>query len=244
MRYSPAVPAGLLLASAGCALAKPDIGVEVDHVSRYVARGAVLFDGPALQPSFIVMSTQEAGAWSGGIWSTIDENDDGGNAWDFTEVDYHVEYERNFGPWKTTLGVLRYDYPHTGFAASGEVHVAAGYENELATPTLHLWYDYDQADGSYVNLEVARDVELSERWSLSLSASLGRMSRGQGDYYFGVAEDGFSDLTTTAAVSFSPNAILGFALTLGWASVLDEDYREAVSRGDAGWVMLGAQAGF
>jgi hypothetical protein len=46
--FPPALPAGLVLAAAGCAVAKPDIGVEVDHVSRYVARGAVLFDGPAL----------------------------------------------------------------------------------------------------------------------------------------------------------------------------------------------------
>jgi len=244
MRFPPALPAGLVLAAAGCASTKPDFGVEVDHVSRYVARGAVLFDGPALQPAFTVTATRAEGTLSGGIWSTIDEDDRGGNAWNFTEVDYHVEYERSFGAWKTTLGLLRYDYPHTGFAASGEVHVAAGYENEIATPTLHLWYDYDQANGSYVDLELARDFELGERWSLALMTSIGRMSRGQGSYYFGVDEEGFSDFTSTASLSFSPNETFGFALTLGWASVLDGDYREASARGDNGWLMLGAQAGF
>jgi hypothetical protein len=41
------------------------------------------------------------------------------------------------------------------------------------------------------------------------------MSRGQGSYYFGVDEEGFSDLTSTAALSYSPNETSGFALTLG-----------------------------
>ena len=74
--------------------------------------------------------------------------------------------------------------------------------------------------------------------------SIGRMSREQGSYYFGVDEEGFSDFTSTAALSYSPNETFGFALTIGWASVLDGDYREASVRGDNGWLMLGAQAGF
>ena len=247
MRPFPALPAGVLLSigvSTGCAVARPDWNVALDHTSRYVARGVVLFDGPAWQPSVTATADTGEGTWSGGAWGTIDGNDDGANRGNFTEVDFYVEHERVVGPLKTTFGLLRYVYPHTGFPASGEVHLAAGYENEIATPTLHLWYDYDEGDGSYVDLELARSFDLDERWSLALSASSGWMSSGQGAYYFGVDASGFSDFTTTAALSFAPAETFGLALTLGWASVLDDDLRQGVADGDNGWVMLGASLDF
>lgn len=248
---SPALSAGLLavclahcLLLGACAGSRPDTSIEIDHVSKYVARGAVLFDGPALQPSITATKKIGEGTLSGGAWSTIDEDDRGGNAGHFTEVDLHVEYERELGPLTATLGLLRYLYPNTGFPASAEVHAALGCENDIATPTLHLWYDFDQADGAYWDFDLGHSFDLSERWSLALAASAGWMEHGQGAYYFGVDESGFSDFTTSAALSFSPNDTLGFTLTLGWASVLDQDYRDAARSPDNAWVMIGAQIGF
>jgi uncharacterized protein (TIGR02001 family) len=243
MRLFPALPAGLLLLAA-CAGDRPGVHVEIDHASKYVARGAVLFDGPALQPAVTASLPLGGGTISGGAWSTIDEDDRAGNSGRFTEVDVHLEYERPVGPLQATLGVLRYLYPNTGFPASAEIHGALGWENEIATPTLHLWYDYDHGNGSYVDLELAHEFDLSERWSLALSTSAGWMSAGQGAYYFGADSSGFSDSTSSAALSFSPTSVLGFTLTVGWASVLDGDYRRSVASPDNAWLMLGVQAGF
>lgn len=231
------------LACVGCAGVAPDYAAQVDLTSKYVARGALLFDGPAVQPSASATIEQGGGSWSVGAWSTIDANDDGGNQGRFTEVDTYVEYERSLGTFTATLGLLRYNYPNTDFAASGEAHAALGYDNDIATPTLHGWYDYDQADGPYVSFDLARDFDLAEHWSLALSVSVGWMGDGQGAYYFGVGSSGFSDLTSSAALSFAPTEAVGLTLTLCSARVLDQDYRDAAVDTDIAWVMIGFQIG-
>lgn len=231
------------LASSGCASVAPDFGTQADLTSKYVARGALLFDGPAVQPAVWATLEQGGGSWSVGAWSTIDANDDGGNAGRFTEVDTYVEYARSFGTFTATLGLLRYDYPNTDFAASGEAHAALGYDNEIATPTLHAWYDYDEADGAYLSFDLSRDFDLAERWSLGLSVSTGWMEHGQGAYYFGVDSSGFSDLTSGAALSFAPSESVGLTLSLCSARVLDQDYRDASVDADNAWVMVGIQIG-
>ena len=236
--------AALAFFLAGCAGVAPDCSVEVDYASKYVARGAVLFDGPAVQPALTAVVESGGGTWSGGAWSTIDASDEAGHSGEWTEVDVHVEYERSLGPATLTLGLLRYFYPRTGFPASAEAHAAIACENELATPTLHLWYDYDQADGAYFSFDLARDFDLDERWNLALSASAGWMAHGQGAYYFGVDSGGFSDLTTSAALAFAPSEKVGFTFTLGSSRVLDGDYRDAVDDADSAWVMVGATFGF
>ena len=247
MARLPARSAGVIavpLSLAGCAGLAPDCSAGLDLASKYVARGAVLFDGPALQPALSASVEQGEGTWTAGAWSTVDADDQGGNRGHFTEVDLYVEHERSLGPFTATFGLLRYEYPNTGFAASGEVHAALGCEWEVATPTFHLWYDFEQADGAYLDLELARSIDLAEHWSLELSASAGWMDSGQGGYYFGVEEEGFSDLTTTARLACAASESLGLALTVGFSRVLDGQYRDAVDHADNAWVMVGAELGF
>lgn len=232
------------LVAAGCAGVPPDLSAGLDVTTKYVARGALLFDDPAFQPSVTATFESEGGSWTVGEWASIDGTNRDGHGGEATELDLFVERAQPIGPFSVAAGLYEYLYPASGDSSTGEVYGTISYEHEFATPTFQLWYDHDEADGVYANLDLSRTIDLSETWSLSISVSSGWMSSGQAEYYFGVDEDGFSDLTGSTALSWSASDAVGVTVSLNAARVLDEDFRDTGQHPDNAWLVLSVEFGF
>src|SRR5262249_22675823 len=157
-----------------------------------------LFDGPALQPSLQATIDTPDSEWTAGAWGNVGLSDAEGERGDLTEVDAWVERTAPVGGASLSLGLYQYGYPATGRRSTGEVHAAISAENELVSPALHLWYDYQEADGVYASAELSHTLFRAAAWQAGLVLSAGWMSTGEAERYFGVDEPGFSDVTGSA----------------------------------------------
>lgn len=228
----------------GCASVRPELSAGVDFASRYVCRGAVFQDAPVLQPCVTASQTVGEGKLSASGWANVsatDEFDDLGQA---NEVDLTVEYARSFGQLSTSLGYAYYLFPVSGANDTSEIYSTLSIDELLLTPTLTAYWDVGEADGVYAAFDLSREILLCESLTLACDAGAGWMSPGMADYYFGVREEGLSDLTVSATLSWAAFEHGSFGLGVSWAHVIDDAYRDAVALEDPVWLTLGFQTCF
>ena len=235
-----------LLACAAVALpfgvrAQEDEGLsasaEVTVPSAYVWRGQVIVDDPVIQPTFTVSK----GGLSINWWGNLNINDDTtGDEYEFSEHDISVSYSGLSCPLTgaaISLGIVHFDFPNLSILdAEGnttlvndthEAFLSYALADVLLAPTLTANYDFKEADGFYVSLGVSHSVELAEKISLDLSATLGGADSDWSGYYFGDVGSGLTDYGVTAnlPIALSDN----WTLTPGVQYVaLLEDAKDAV----------------
>jgi uncharacterized protein (TIGR02001 family) len=135
--------------------------------SRYVWRGQTLSEGFVLQPSI----TATWGGFSANLWSNVDldavEEDDDSIA--MNETDLTLSYGGSVGPVALTAGVIHYDFDG---ADTQEAFLTAGLDTMLS-PSLTVYYDFDEGDGAFVVLAISQDIAVTEAIGLTAGASLG-----------------------------------------------------------------------
>lgn len=212
------------------------VGVKTDFYSKYIWRGQNLLDGPAFQPSVSV----GAYGFTGSIWGSLDLDNDNGNRHEFTEADYSIDYTSalpgiegiNF-----SLGAIYYDFPNTEFASTTELYAGLAFDLPLA-PSVKVYQDIDEIDGTYVQFAVGHTFEKVGTFSeecycdLVFGASVGYGTSDYNDGYFGVDDDGFNDLTLSVALPVCFPGDWTVAPSLGYAMMLDNDIRTATGKSD------------
>jgi len=143
-------------------VAQESIDVEFTVVSRYIWRGADLGQAydPAggdnhvhVQPS--VTYTDPSG-FSLGAWGSM--GFDGHS--DFDEIDLTVDYSFTVAAGLDgSVGHIYYDFP-TGNSNSGEFYAGVSATKSALSPSLFVYYDYDDGDGWYVELALGHDFSL------------------------------------------------------------------------------------
>ena len=203
----------------GVAIAdEPAASVGVDAVTRYIARGQLSLDGPALQP----YATIEVAGLTLGGWASLDLVDDNDNAGEFTEVDIALGYGRSLGALRLDVGYTEYLFPHTLLDGTREVMLGLTVEELPVTPDIAVHYDFDEANGAYVRLGVAASMALHDAVELSLGAGFGFASAGYNDTYWGVDDFATNDLTGAVGLTWQPADDWSLDLRGIAGTVLDE----------------------
>ena len=222
-----------LLTWAGTAVAESEVGVGLDvaALSSYVWRGQTLNDKMVVQPS---LTASKAG-FAINTWANY--NVDGAYDGDFSEVDLTASYSQAVGPVALGAGLVQYTFPNQTLAVEDgedvaypgtvEVYASAGLPDVPLAPTLTVYRDVDEIDGTYGMVAVGHSFELAEKVSLSLSASLGAADADYNAGYFGVDDAALNDLTVGAALPFAVLENLTVKPAISYVYLPDSDVRDA-----------------
>jgi len=233
-----------------CALAAQDdawaLALDVAYNGKYVWRGINLVDDPVIQPS---VSLSHASGLDASVWGNLETTDYSDHSGDFTEVDYTIDYSWSWESLALSAGAIYYDFPNTEADPTTEIYAAVGLDLFLS-PTLTVYRDVDQVEGTYVSLGVGHTFENvatpteGTSASLALSASLGHGSSAHNAAYYG--HDGAA--LTDALFSASLPVAIGDSWTVSpaasYSTLLDGDIRDAMDDDDNLWAGITLSCSF
>jgi len=171
------------LAMAGAAWAEGDVSVEVtaDFFSKYIWRGQNVTDDWSFQPG---VSATYAGL-TGGIWGSLDMTSENDQSGEFIEYDWYLDYSGAISDAVGySVGAIYYYFP--GGEATTELYAGVSVDT-IASPSLTVYYDIDEVEGTYVSLGFGHSVEGLEDlpFGIDLSASVGWGDSSYNDAYWG-----------------------------------------------------------
>lgn len=237
---------GALAAAIAAALGAPatveagetSAGAEAALMSAYVWRGQVLNDEPVVQPAVTV----GAAGFALNFWGNLNLTDNVNASGEFSEVDITLSYAPSLpiDAWSLDMGVSHYTFPNTiveteagAEAAADTTELYAGVSREgVITPSLTVYYDFNQVDGFYLvgSLSYAAPLErLHEALSLELEFATGY---GDGDYnqaYFGIDSSKVNDGLVSATLGYAANENLSLSGILAYSWFWDAGIRDAAS---------------
>jgi hypothetical protein len=220
---------------------------SVTYNTKYVWRGINVVDGSVLQPSATVSYRD----LSLNVWGNRDLTGKNGQRGDFTEYDVTLDY--SLWSWRNlwlNVGTIYYKFPHSDAPSTNELYASVGMDTILS-PSLTVYQDVDEADGTYASFsvghEIADAVSFSETAGLdiALTASLGYGSSNYNDFYYsGVDSSGFTDVMM--GISFPIRITENFVLTpaVNYSELLDSDIRDSMSDDSNVWGGLTASYSF
>ena len=215
----------------------PDTGVSfsstLDIYSARVWRGCVINDEPVWQPGATVSyATGDYGTLSANVWANFNMTDNlkrshfGG----VDELAYTLSYAIDVGPMSLSVGHIWYTFPSisdTQYAHSTrEVYATAAFNNEIVTPFVKVYYDYEAAEGFYGNAGLTKSFDITDQFSVGAEVSLGA---GDDDYmncYFATADAGLVDFNAALFCSYAITDNLSVGARIAWMSLLDSDARD------------------
>jgi uncharacterized protein (TIGR02001 family) len=222
--FSVAAVAGISLLGGSMGVQAAELGVEtsIDFMSKYVCRGGVLTDEPVIQPSV----TLSYGDFSFNVWGSIDTtaiNEDNDDTYNLQEVDYTLSYA--FAPSEALemeVGVIAYVCPGTTCDTTSEVFMTATLATMPLTPSLTVYYDFDEFESGYANLSIGHSFALTEKLGLSLGAAVG----------YGDTTPEVTMLSTGKLNDMSVSASLDYAVNDNFSISGSLAYTERLADGD------------
>jgi uncharacterized protein (TIGR02001 family) len=206
------------------------LDISADVATKYVWRGQLITDDPVLQPS----ATLSGYGFSANVWGNVDftdVNETDGGSFNLREVDYTLSY--GFSPSEgldLEAGIIWYTFP--GGDSTGEVYGSVCLSAVPLSPTLAVYYDFDEVDGFYANLGVGHTFELTEKLGLSLGASLGWGDSDYHEFYFGqAASSSLSDLLLSASLDYTLTERVSVSLYVAYSDLLDSDVEALADTG-------------
>ncbi len=229
-----------------------EVGLTGDFFSKSMWRGQNIVDTWVFQPG---VSVGYKGL-TGSVWNNMNVKDEpvGGvpvEAGNLTETDLSLDYSNNVpGVEKIgfSVGAIYYDYLNIHLHPTAEAY--AGFNLDIpAAPTIRWFYDFDQADGSYVQFSVGHTIEKLQEWrdncycGLQVGASMGLGTTHYNRFYFGLDETALNDLTLTAGLPICFGK-LTIKPSLGYSTMLNKDIRAATEKSDNFWGGVGLAYAF
>jgi hypothetical protein len=224
--------AGIVLLRLAVMMAAGDsaIGVDVsaDFYGKYIWRGQNLSDDPVFQPGVGITW----GKLTAGFWGNMDLTNINGNSGDFSEVDYSLDFSDAFpgiDKLSYSVGVIYYDFPGTSVPDTTEVYWGLGFD-VLSNPTITVYHDVDEADGTYINLGFSHSFDEIAKIGdtpvgMELGAGLGWGNSKYDRYYWGTGGSKMQDLTFRVAF---PVEVIGWTVTpsLNYVTLLSSTIRD------------------
>ena len=224
--------------TAAAADEEPSLSTNVSaaFISKYVWRGQMLNEDFVFQPSVGF----GYGGLSASLWGNADMTDYSDNEWEFTEYDWTVDYSNTVPGLdflSYSLGAIYYHFPSTT-ASTTEVYAGLGLDMPLS-PTVTIYRDIDEIDGTYVAFSLSHSVdkifELSPTVPVGMeaSASIGWGSSSYNKGYWSnddanrsVTSNSMQDLTLSLGL---PIAAMGWTITpsANYVTLLDSRVRDA-----------------
>lgn len=226
----------LWVSRSGKAYAEDGIGFEatLGFSSKYIWRGQNIDDDPVFQPSISGTYRNLTAA----IWGNLELTNINDKSGDFSELDYSVDYSDALPGTNGvgySVGVIHYDFPSRaadGAKAPDTTELYWGLSVDLPlSPSITVYHDVDEAEGSYVSLAVGHGIEKIVELGpdvpvgAEISASLGWANGSYNKYYWGTDQSKLNDLVVS--VSF-PVAFGNCTVTpsLNYVTLLSDDIRD------------------
>ncbi len=229
---------GLIMLFSGslaeCGEKKVSYEITTGFFSKYIWRGQNSNDDPVFQPEI----TTNYENFTLGIWGNLDLTKINDKSGDFSEIDYYLDYSSDLPGLKGigySIGCIYYDFP--GATADGtriqdtfEIYWGLNVDLPLS-PSVTVYHDVDEADGSYVSLSFGHSIEKIAELTpeipvgLDIGSRLGWGSGSYNKYYWGTDQTKLNDLVLS--VSF-PIQISGWSLvpSLNYVTLLSDDIRD------------------
>lgn len=214
------------LATNVAAQLKPEISVETAVLNKYLWRGAVLTDGWVVQPGV----TLGLGGLEVGAWGNLDLDDVNHNRNDLGEIDYTATYSLSVALVAFSVGALHYSYPQNDFPATTELFVS-GSVGVPASPSLGVYRDIDEGDGTYVVLGAGHALPIGTT-AIDIAASLGWGDEKHNAYNYGAATAGPADAGLMLSLDIPVAPLLIVRPTLGYTTLLTTELRDAAAEPD------------
>ena len=201
---------------------------SADVMSNYVWRGQKLSNSWVIQPSVGITY----GVFGANIWANYDSDakiDEGDGHGEFNETDITLNYSRSIDKITLTAGYIYYALNNAN--DTQELYLSAGYDT-LLSPTLTLYYDYDEGNGAFLVASISHSFEVSKDIALNLGASA---SYNINNKVMGFDKDGkdFSNFYN-AEISSSLNIPVYKAITVtpkfAYSFPLSNDAKEAIKK--------------
>jgi uncharacterized protein (TIGR02001 family) len=187
---------------------------SLDFYNRYVWRGFTLDTDPVIQPGFSLSGY----GFTFSFWSSWDADNNDSVSSD--EIDYVIDYTKEFDTLSLSLGHIYYDFPGTN-SCSREFYVGISFSDFPLFPTLTYYHDYGDeenggGDGDYLSLALSHSFTLikNPQITIDLSTSIGYnhkffINGDGGDFLVSL---GFTiPLTESLSVSPSINYVVPFS---------------------------------
>jgi hypothetical protein len=229
--------------------------VTADIYSAYVWRGQVLDKHAVLQPgATATFDLKDAGSISANVWMNWDVSQKskhttatrtGGG---INELDGTLSYSKDFGPVGFTVGHIWYVFPGAGWPkdsySTEEVFVSLAYNNDVVTPYVNAYYDYNVIKGAYVNAGLNKEVAVNDQLTLGGDLSLGGGSSHYVNGYFGEHSTSLTDFNAKLYASYALTDTFSVGATLAYTVVADSDlHAKGDNIGDGGIVWGGINLG-
>ncbi len=230
MRKSKAVwcVAAVVLGFSTVGLAEGDVsvGVGADFMSKYVWRGQNLVDDWVAQPS---VSVGYKGL-TGSVWGNSDITGETVDDWEFTELDYTIDYSGTVpgvDGLGFSVGAIYYDFPNSDLPGTTELYW--GFSLDVpASPSITVYHDVDEADGMYVSLGVGHSLDMPEEIpvGVDLGASLGWGNKKYNEFYWGTDGSELNDLVLSVGFPFE---VAGVSVTpsVSYIALLGSDVKDS-----------------
>lgn len=204
----------------------PEVSAEVAVLNRYLWRGVVQCDGWVVQPSI----TLGLGGLELSTWGNLDLDNANDHRHDLSEINYTAAYTLSVALVEFSAGALHYAYPQNDFAATTELFVS-GSAGVLASPSLGIYRDIDEGDGTYVLLGAGHALPIGTT-ALDLGASLGWGDAKHNAFNYRAATAGPADAGLTLSMDLAITPLLSVRPTLGYTTLLTPELRDAAAEAD------------
>lgn len=229
-KWIGAAAVGLGLAhTAAAAHATADAGV----FSKYVWRGLVLNDDAVAQAAVTVEDPRiglRFETWANFDLTDAQSDEERDRKHTFTEIDLAVTYRLPLeGPIEVSLGWIEYTLPGGG-ASTREAMVSVSTDRLPFSPELSLYYDFEEIKGAYAVLALSEYLPFteSERFGMTLEASVGMACRDYNEAVFGVSRTRLNDGNLKAEFYFCLTDSVSLSVTAQYTALLDGGIRRAV----------------
>ncbi len=223
---------------------RPRLSSEAAVASQFNHRGMVQNERGVLQLGGRVdLETKLRGDLSAEVFGNVDLRNDTGDAWfpdghagKFTEVELKLWYTHRIGQLFVSGGIAPYLLPNgTEFFATpagserGETkELFVNVETEIArfVPSLTIHYDYDEAEGFYVETGVERGFPINHKLRAEARLRGGYSDEDHSLWTYGLDESGFADLGLSGSVFYLFDAATEFRFTVATSTIVDSGLDE------------------
>jgi len=212
-----------------------ELGVSADFYGKYIWRGQNLDDDPVIQSA---VSAAYKG-FTASLWGNFETTNINGNSGDFSELDYSLDYSAALPGHEGigySVGVIYYDFPGTILPRTTEIYAGLSLDATL-NPSLTIYRDLDEADGTYVSLSISHSFENvidlnGTTVGIDVGASLGWASKLYNKYYWTANQSKLNDLTLSVSL---PMKIAGWSVapSLNYVTLVSDDIRATDAYGTA-----------
>lgn len=231
------VPA-LLVSCLSCQSVHGPASVDVNAglVSQYNFRGVPQNAEGALQSDVNVsLPTGSDGTLDINVWSNWDlSNGTGdaafpdGNGGKLSEIDLAGSWSKEFESVSFTAGLVSYNLPNGVGGSTTELFASFGWDAWYLSPSVTVYHDFGEVEGSYINASISRGLKLNESTSADLSLGLGFTDKDHGLAYYGASESGLADLLLTASVAHAYDEKTTLGAFISISQIIDSDLEDGV----------------